>query len=515
MLILRQIRALTALVWLFPFTLQLGTAQAGPAAPAFVTPAFPAAAVDADVERAMREFHVPGAAVGIIVDGHVVFAKGYGVRRVGSPEPVDADTLFDVGSITKSFTAMGVAAMVDDGKLEFDKPVIQYLPAFRLYDPVATQLITPRDLLGHRSGLPRHDFIRQSTWLTREQFIDRLRYLEPNHTFREVFQYNNLMYVVAGYLAGHANGTSWEELVSQRIFTPLGMTHSNTSAREIQQTSDFASPHDVVGDKPVVIPFYDYQRFGIGPNGAVNSSVDDMLKYLAFHMGDGTANGKKVLSPAQFWQIHDPITVVPCGPACRAESSDNSRSYAMGWFVGSAGGHRLLYHGGNINGFSAQMSLVPDMHTAIVVLNNVDSALPYVIANDFIDRELGLPAVDRVELIKKEIAADRRRDEDALKAFEAARLPKAPASLPLAAYAGDWFHPAFGTVHVAVDGEALAVRFDALTLHLTHYNYDTFAISNWNNGEIAAFHLDGEGKPSELLLPLEPAVKPFVFTRKH
>lgn len=497
---LSRVRTLVPLLCLFPFTLHPCPAQKAPTATQAVQPAFSSAAVDADVERAMREFHVPGAAVGIIVDGKVVMAKGYGIRRVGSPESVDADTLFDVGSVTKSFTGMTVAAMVDDGKLDFDKPVIQYLPGFRLYDPVATQLITPRDLLGHRSGLPRHDFIRDSTWLTREQFIERLRYFEPNHTFRETFQYNNLMYVVAGYLAGHVNGTSWEELVQQRIFTPLGMTHSNTSAREIQQSSDFASPHSIVDDKPVVVPFYDYQRFGIGPNGAVNSSANDMLKYLAFHMGDGTLNGKRVLSPKQFAEIHRPITVV------------GDRTYAMGWFIEHRGGHRILLHDGSITGFTTQMILIPDLHTAIIVLNNTNSVLPQTVADNFINRELGLPVVDGVERHKKYVAEDRQRDKEAAKAFEAGRLPKAPASLPLAAYAGDWFHPAFGVVHVAVEGETLAVHFEALTLSLSHYNYDTFATSD---RDIATFHLDANGKPSELLLPLEPAVKPFVFTRKQ
>ncbi|MCU1320695.1 MAG: serine hydrolase [Acidobacteriaceae bacterium] len=490
--------ALGSALLLASFTPQ-SYAQTSQSAPIAVATSFSASAVDADVERAMRTFHVPGVAVGILIDGKVVYTKGYGVRRIGSSDPVDADTLFDVGSITKSFTGMAVAAMVDDGKLDFDKPVSNYLPGFRLYDPITTQLITPRDLLGHRSGLPRHDFIRFSTWLTPDQFVERLRYLEPNHTLRETFQYNNLMYVVAGYLAGKANGTSWEQLFQQRIFTPLGMTHSNTSAREIQQTADFASPHDVVDDKPVVIPFYDYQRFGIGPNGAVNSSVNDMLKYLAFHMGDGTANGKQVLSPAQFRQIHRPIT------------ADGDLNYAMGWIVDHRGSHRVLLHDGSINGFSAQMSLIPDSHTAIIVLNNVDSALPNTVANNFLNRQLGIPAEDQIERVVQSIARQHQREADAAKTFEVARLPDAPASLPLASYIGDWFHPAFGTVHVTAEGEKLIVHFDALNLTLTHYNYDTFTTPD---RRIATFHLSPQGQPIELLLSLEPAVKPFVFTRK-
>jgi CubicO group peptidase (beta-lactamase class C family) len=206
-------------------------------------PASALAGIDLDVKRAMEAQHVPDAAVGVIVNGKVILAKGYGARDIGKPALVDADTIFDIGSMTKSFTAAAAAAMVDDGKLDWDKPVITYIPWFRMYDPVATQLITPRDLLIHRSGLSGNNFIRESTYLSREELVRRIRYLEPSATFRQTFQYNNLMYTVAGYLAGQVNGTTWEELVKQRIFMPLGMIHSNTSAVELQQSNDYAHPH--------------------------------------------------------------------------------------------------------------------------------------------------------------------------------------------------------------------------------------------------------------------------------
>lgn len=175
-----------------------------------VDPQRAAANADADVRRVMRALYVPGAAIGIIANGKIVLAKGYGVREVGKNAPVDADTLFDIGSLTKSFTTTAMAIAVDDGKLDWDKPVREYLPWFQMYDPIATNLITPRDLASHRSGLPAHDFIRFSTYLPREELIRRIRYLEPNHTFRERWQYSNLMYVVAGYLAGYVEGTTWE-----------------------------------------------------------------------------------------------------------------------------------------------------------------------------------------------------------------------------------------------------------------------------------------------------------------
>jgi CubicO group peptidase (beta-lactamase class C family) len=304
----RFLAAILSLFGILPLTVPAAKAQAAADSVAALV------GIDADVQRAMQELHVPGVAVGVIVDGKIIFAKGYGIRQIGNPELVDIDTLFAIASMTKSFTATAVAAMVDDGKLDWDKPVIDYLPWFKMYDPIATQLITPRDLLTHRSGLPRHDFIRTSTYLTREELVHRIRYLEPSSTFRQTFQYNNLMYVTVGYLSGSVAGTTWEELVKQRIFVPLGMTHSNTSAVELQESENYAHPHDYVDGKIVSIPVYDYQKFGIGPNGAVNSCLEDMLKYLAFHLSDGTVNGKLVVSKKQMAELHQTATVAHMPP---------------------------------------------------------------------------------------------------------------------------------------------------------------------------------------------------------
>jgi len=474
------------------------------------TPAEPntaIAGIDADVERAMKELHVPGAAIGVIEDGKVVLAKGYGVREIGKPGMVDADTLFDIGSMTKSFTAVTVAAMVDDGKLKWDVPVVQYIPWFRLYDPVATELITPRDLLTHRSGLPRHDFIRMSTYLTREELMHRLRYLEPSRSFRDVFQYNNLTYTAAGYLAGQVNGSTWEELVKQRIFLPLGMTHSSTSAVDLQRSSNFAHPHSYEDGKIVTVPIYDYQKFGVGPNGAVNSSVNDMLKYLEFHLDGGTAGGKQVISAAQMKELHAPVTVLEPNMA----AATGAYAYALGWMTGSYHGHSFLEHGGSINGFTSDMILFPDSRIGIVVLNNRGTALPQIITKDLRDRLLGVNSHDYLADNLAAQAKFEHQVSDEKKAMEAGRIPDAKATLPLSKYAGTYFHPAYGKIHVIQDGNNLTVKFDAIDLTLQHYNYDTFL---YDDTDIAQFHIGDSGKVTEMLLPLEPAVKPFVFTRQ-
>src|SRR5689334_19998024 len=324
--------------------------------------------VDALVNRAMHDLHVPGVAVGILSDGKVILAKGYGVRRAGTELPVTSDTLFATGSITKSFTSLLVSLLTDEKKLDLDRPARDYLPSLELYDPVATELISLRDMLSHRSGLPRYDTMRFFVHFPREELVKRLRYLPPSHSFRDVYQYNNLMYTTAGYIASVIGGSTWEQLVSERIFKPLGMTSSTVTVGEMQQRPDFASPHVLKLDSPEPVAFYDYQRFGVGPNGAVNSSINDMLKYLTFYLESGTAAGKRLVSDEAFRQLWKPVTVV-----------NDRTTYALGWQIGTVADMKLVTHAGAITGFTGYMALIPEKKIGVVVLNNLGSNLPVLV----------------------------------------------------------------------------------------------------------------------------------------
>jgi len=435
------------------------------------------------IQSAMKGMQVPGAAIGIVRDGKIVMARGFGVRDSKTDLPVTADTQFAIGSCTKSFTALAVGIMVDEKKLDWDRPVREYLPWFRMYDPVATELITPRDLLTHRSGLPRHDFIRFSTPLAREELVRRIRYLPNNTTFRDHYQYNNLMYVTAGYLAGVAAGSTWEDLVSDRIFKPLGMNNSTVRVADMRKAADFATPHDYAGDGVRPIDFYDYQVFGVGPNGAVNSSVNDLLKYVQFYLN----GNQKLVSPATRDELWKPVTVTP------------EAAYALGWNVYSDRGHKVVAHGGAINGFTAHITLLPDDRTGIVVLNNLGSGFPTVVAQGLMERLLSLPPV-------KERPERRSRSRN-----EPRRIPNTKPSLPLSAYVGGYSHPAYGTIQVTQNGEGLRVAFAALTVDLKHFHYDTWEFGRSRG--LAQFELDTWGRASRLLLPLEPEAAPFTFER--
>lgn len=439
---------------------------------------------DTFAKAQLKSQNVPGAAVGVIQDGKVIFAKGYGVRDHQSKAPVTSKTIFGVGSVSKSFTATVVASVIDEGKLSWDRPVREYLPWFAMDDPVATQLITVRDMLTHRSGLPRHDFIRFSTYLSREELVRRVRFLPLNHTFREVYQYNNLMFVTAGYLAGVLANSTWEELVQQRIYNPIGMTRSNTSSLDSQKSDDFAKPHSDGKEEE----FYVYQKYGVGPNGAVNSCVDDMLKYLQMWLDNGKANGTQILSPAQMSELKRPVSVV-----------NATASYAPGWQIGSYRGHRTIAHGGAITGFRAHVMMLPEKRTAIVAMINDQTGLAQQLVEAQADRILGL------------------EQEKPLRGFEPSSGRKPPQPVPgtklsreLAAYTGTFHHPAYGNIRVDSNGENLQVRFDAVTVSLKHFHYDTFSSSM---GPVR-FVLGTSGEVREMHLPLEAAVKPFVFLKQ-
>ena len=257
----------------FPFRLEAGIDPVMSAKGALI-------GFDSFVNEAIKAWEVPGLALGIVKDGRIILAQGYGFRDIEGKLPVTPKTLFAIGSCTKAFTTFVMGTLVDEGKLDWDAPVRNYIPEFRMYDRVATELMTPRDLVTHRSGLPRHDLVWYNATISRKKIVDRLPYLVPSETFRSKFQYNNLMFMTAGYLVERVTGQSWEDTVRHRIFEPLGMTGSNFSVKDSQKTADFAKPYADRDDKVVEVPFRDISN--AGPAGSINSNVEDMAR-LADH----------------------------------------------------------------------------------------------------------------------------------------------------------------------------------------------------------------------------------------
>ncbi len=418
----------------FPFSLERKRAAATSvsAAPTTSPTAKPGLdGLDEFVTQAMKDWKVPGTAVAVVQGDKVILLKGYGYRDAEKQLPVTPKTLFAIGSITKSFTVTLLGLESGEGKVDWDKPARDFLPGFKLYDPVLTEQITVRDLVTHRSGLPRHDLVWYSSDFSREDLIRRLQYLEPSKPLRNTFQYNNLMFMTAGYVASLLNGTLWEDAVSQRILRPLGMTGTNFSERETQNSPDFGQPYRKGSDlKAEVkrIPF-DAQcpdRCAMGPAGEINSNVEDMSRYLVFHMSRGKLQGKQLLSENNAVQMQIPQMVIQGAPAY---PEMGSQSYGMGFFITTYRGHKLVEHGGNIDGFSALLAFLPADQVGVVVLTNLDgNPLPTIIANNVFDRLLGLDPVPwnqrQLEPRKKERNRSRRRRTRVTRPARWGRIPR-------------------------------------------------------------------------------------------
>jgi CubicO group peptidase (beta-lactamase class C family) len=425
---------------------------------------------------------------------------------------VTTRTLFAIGSATKAFTTMSLALLADEGKVDWDTPVRTYLPGFALHDPFATERITPRDLVTHRSGLPRHDGVWYGSNFARKDYVERLRHLVPSKDFRSYWQYQNLMYLTAGYLAGEIAGQEWEAFVQERIFDRLGMTGSNFSVNRSQQEEDAARPYREKDGNAEEVPFRDIDA--MAPAGAINSNVEEMVQWLLLHVNRGKHAGETVVSESQIAQMHAPQMVIP-DDGKYAELSPSS--YGLGWFTQSYRGHTLVHHGGNIDGFSALVSLIPREQMGVVALTNLNGVpIPAILSYNVYDRLLGLPEIpwnDRFWADHEEIVRAGARSTEKV---ETDRVKGTTPSHSLDAYTGDFAHPGYGVVTIGHENDALTLRFNAFNGSLRHLHYDIFelAVEPLDMTFPVSFATDVRGDIASLAIPLEPTVPDILFTRR-
>lgn len=491
----------------FPFTMSAGLSPADQARKALD-------GFDTWVDSALASWKVVGAAVGIIVDGQIVYARGHGLRDRDKNLPVTTQTLFAIGSASKAFTVFALGTLVDQGRIQWDKPVIDYLPGFRMYDPVVTQRLSVRDLVTHRSGLPRHDLVwYNNTTITRAELVHRLRFLPPNKDLRETFQYNNLMFVTAGYLLGTLTGTSWEESIRSLVLRPLGMTGTNLSVAESQRAPDFSLPYEVRHDTVRQVPFRDINL--VGPAGSINSSIDDMLKWVRMQLSDGTLNGTRIIQQATLRDMHAPHMSI----GLPDQKEFGAQDYGMGWFLTSYRGHYRVSHGGNIDGFSALVTLYPEDHVGIVVLTNQNgSALPGLVSLHAADRIFGGPQRDwnGEALARSKLARTEQRAAEQKK--QTVRVLHTTPSHPLADYVGDYADSGYGTLTITLDSAHLTATYNGIRTALEHWHYDVFnGLRNATDPTFEDMKYDFSGNVKgdidAVAAPFEPAVSPIVFHR--
>ena len=421
--------------------------------------------IDRLVERTMSTYQVPGIAVGIVKDGKLVFAKGYGVRQLGLPGKVDADTLFGIASNTKAFTTAALAILVDEGKLRWDDKVIDYLPEFRLYDAYVTREFTIRDLVTHRSGLglgagdllffPNSDF-------TTKDILGALRYLKPAAGFRAAYAYDNNLYVVAGELIPAITGETWADFVTTRILTPLNMAPCVALPQRVSDHSNQASPHASVEGK--VVPITPDDTSASAAAAAIQCNVTQLAKWQLTQLRRGQPiEGPRIFSEAQSELMWTPQTIVPPIGNWPALGRTHFSAYGLGWFLEDFNGYKRVFHSGTLGGMMTYQSLVPELNLGVIVLTNsdVDEARK-TIALAITDDYTGGPKRDWVKIVQA-LKADKAREHEEMDA------KRQPVPIPEADVANIDIAPYVGTFKDAWRGEAMVTRAkDGLTLTFSH-----------------------------------------------
>jgi CubicO group peptidase (beta-lactamase class C family) len=464
------------------------------------------AALDKYVAHAARDWRIPGMAIAVVKDDSLVFAKGYGVIEIGKPAPATEHTRFAIGSTTKAMTVASLAMLVDEGKLKWDDRVIDYLPDFQLYDSYATRELTVRDLLTHRTGLPGTDLL----WALPEnqyplpEMIRRLRYVKPSSSFRSQWEYQNVMYEVAGGLVAKISGMPWETFVRTRIFAPLGMNESIPLVSEAIGKPNVAVPHDDVHDTVRVVRVRTTD--GVAAAGSVWSSVADMSKWMRFMLDSGRIGNKRLIEPATFREIVAPEIRAPESQYPALELAQPKLfTYALGWFVEEYNGETVWMHTGSIDGMSAIIGLLPSRRVGVYVLANLDHAelrhaLMYKVFDLYHPPAKG-PARDWSADLAKLFEAKHAAARTAAAAKQAPRKD-APASLPLEQYVGTYADSTYGNVEITLRDSSLYARYENFDIGgLVHTTYDSFRSRKddpMEGGTELTFVPDGTGHVASL-----------------
>jgi CubicO group peptidase (beta-lactamase class C family) len=454
------------------------------------------AMLDKDSRDTVAAWHVPGLAIAVVQNDRVIFIRGYGIKEIGSAQPVTADTLFEIGSTTKAFTATAIAILADEKKLSWDDPVRDHVPGFHVSDPCTDALITLRDIASHRSGIARHDELWDDSDFGRDDLIHRIGLMKIWKPIRSGYQYNNLMFVTAGEAAASVAKMPWEQMIRTRIFAPLGMTESRISYAEWQE-SDHATGHrwNAKTERAAIQPMRNYDALGAA--GTIKSSAHDMAQWLRFQLGGGAIEAKRLLSAAALEETHTPQTIIPIGPATRQLNPDtNFLNYGLGWNVSDYHGELLVAHAGALNGFRTNVALLPKRNLGIVILSNVGRGTALAgMRNTILDQFLGAPP----RAWNDELLASERSENAAAEAKlaerEAKRAAAAKPSHDLAAYAGTYRNAAFGDATISMVNDALSLHWERLTLPLVHENYDAFSAIDpvEEIDEPLQFHLNADG----------------------
>ena len=471
--------------------------------------------IDSTVYKILEDWNVPGCGVGIVIRDELVFAKGYGYRDLENKLPITPNTLFQIASNTKLFTATAIGFLVEEGKLEWDIPVKKYVPQIEFYNNELNANVTIRDMLSHRTGISRHDNIWIGSDFTRQQLFERLKYLEPSIPLRQGFLYNNLMYAASGHIVELLSGNTWEQYVSEKIFTPLNMVNSSFSVEEAKTKGDFALPYYELRESSILQP----QPFlgnlhGVGPAGSIISNINDLSKWLITQIHGGKYLDKHVIPQRIIKETLQPASLSATVPDKYFESIN--MMYGMGRNTSSYKGHYKTEHGGSTGGVYSHITILPADSIGVIVFCNAAHArpLPPMITNIIVDKLLDLEATPWNERALNEYLKMKAMNQEIRNKPDADRILNTIPSHPLADYTGQYENAAYGVMEIQEIGGNLQFTFNNRTLTLQHYHYDRFvSLNDEIHGKWSLlFGTDAQGSVQNIRVGLDE--KEVVFSRK-
>jgi len=433
-------------------------------------------AIHKAVQASVKAWRAPGAAVAV-VSGSDVFVQGCGVREVGKPDRVTPDTLFAIASVSKAFTTTAMAILVDEGKIGWDDPVRKHLPWFRLSDPTADSNVTLRDLLCHRTGMPRHDMLWYANDWSRQEIVRRYGFARNSTSFRSSYEYANIPFMAAGLVVEAVSGYTWEEFVEARILGPVGMESTRLRMREIEASPDHATPHELYKGRVTVAPRFDNDA--CCPAGGINTSARDISRWIRLLLGGGEIDGSRIVSTQSLretWKPHTAI-VVENPDRFGLDWGSSIMSYCLGRHTRGYRGHTVIGHSGGIDGFVAQISLIPKLGIGVAVMANLaDGHLIKDLDCSLLDTVLGLPKIDWIaqsRALRRATRAEEKSKRNDRKR-KAPRHTRTRPSRGLDAYVGSYSDPAYGALTITRDGRFLDLHYGRFGIRMKHYHYDTF-----------------------------------------
>nr|WP_321233336.1 serine hydrolase [uncultured Psychroserpens sp.] len=479
--------------------------------------------IEKELNKILETTKAASFAVAVVEGDKLIYAKGFGYSDYENKVPADANTLYAIGSSSKAFTSSVLGLLRADDKLSFDDNPRQHIPELEFYNDDMNNNLIIKDLMRHSTGLPRHD----GSWYyfpthNKDSLLMRVKYQEPFTGIRQQWYYNNFGFLAQGVIAERITGKSWEDNINDYFFKPLGMNRSNATIAEMKSSSNAAFGYELKEDVIKKMDYYDIA--GMSPAGSINSSVNDMSKWLITWINDGKYKGEEIIPANYIDEALSSQMVVGANTPDDEFPDIHFANYGYGWFLQSFKGHYRVEHGGNINGFSANVAFFPSDKVGIVVLTNQNgSAVPSLVRNTIADRMLGEEESDWVGRYEKRLEKNKKTQEEIKEDSESSNVKNTTPSHINLDYTGSYSHGGYGTFEITSKSDSLFTKVNNDDIYLHHYHYDVFELvdvvdnkidtTQYGNSIKVTFLTNDAGDISGAKMKIEPTVDAVVFKR--